>query len=251
QFDKMRQEEEELSVRARDLATLVGHYENFGQAVLPPLVRGSLAGYQLAVVVTGGQQLPPGLLNTLTLAGVKVNTTTVVLPGMGLEDATLAAGAKEYFGTGEQATVEQLRGMMAVAMARVITGAEAEADRQFLEDSGLVEFNGDFRLPVQGVLVLGGAADAGADFSASLDAPLVQALLGAKKRVYGVESSRVAISYMAGYQKLGITTVDDVDLSPGQLALVLAMQGQSGSFGIKETAKKFMPELPAGLVGAA
>ncbi len=49
---------------------------------------------------------------------------------------------------------------------------------------------------------------------------------------------------MEEYQKDKISTIDNVDLSPGQISLVYAMEGEPGDYGIKVTAKKFMPSLP-------
>ncbi|HZJ84339.1 MAG TPA: copper transporter, partial [Syntrophomonadaceae bacterium] len=57
-------------------------------------------------------------------------------------------------------------------------------------------------------------------------------------------------SYIGHYQNYNITTIDNVDLSPGQISLILAMEGEPGHYGIKDTAQKFMPSLPVQSIGS-
>lgn len=68
-------------------------------------------------------------------------------------------------------------------------------------------------------------------------------------KVYGVESSQTSFSYMEEYQKNNISTVDNIDLSLGQIALIYAMEGEPGNYGIKPTAKRFMPSVPVEAIG--
>lgn len=48
---------------------------------------------------------------------------------------------------------------------------------------------------------------------------------------------------MKEYQHNHISTVDNIDTVPGQMAMVLALNGQSGHYGIKSTAQKLLPDL--------
>jgi len=61
--------------------------------------------------------------------------------------------------------------------------------------------------------------------------------------VFGVETSDVAYSYMKEYQKLKVSTVDNIDMIPGQLSLVMSVYGKPGNYGIKTTARQLMPDV--------
>ncbi|MGE5390603.1 MAG: copper transporter, partial [Deltaproteobacteria bacterium] len=86
-------------------------------------------------------------------------------------------------------------------------------------------------------------------YADSFDRGLISYLSSQGIKSFGVETSRVTYSSMENYQKEKISTVDDVDLSPGQVSLVLAMEGEVGNYGMKPTAQKFMPSLTLSAVG--
>lgn len=58
-----------------------------------------------------------------------------------------------------------------------------------------------------------------------------------------VERSDAPESAVAFFAPFGITTVDSVDLVSGQVAMVFALLGAEGNFGVKETATSLLPEL--------
>jgi hypothetical protein len=59
----------------------------------------------------------------------------------------------------------------------------------------------------------------------------------------GVEAFEAAPSQVPFWQDRDIASVDDVDLAAGRLALVLALDGAQGNFGLKGTADGPIPEL--------
>jgi hypothetical protein len=44
----------------------------------------------------------------------------------------------------------------------------------------------------------------------------------------------------------GLSTVDDIDIPPGRIALVLTLAGRRGDFGFKKTAEAPVPPAPGG-----
>ena len=50
---------------------------------------------------------------------------------------------------------------------------------------------------------------------------------------------------MPWYADRGLSSVDDVDLVGGRVALALALAGADGSFGVKKTAQDLLPK-PSG-----
>lgn len=59
----------------------------------------------------------------------------------------------------------------------------------------------------------------------------------------GVETSTDDTSNVPFFQSNGLASVDDVDLTAGQLAMVFALLGADGSFGVKGTADQLLPDL--------
>ncbi len=58
-----------------------------------------------------------------------------------------------------------------------------------------------------------------------------------------VERRDTAPSTVPFFDEQGISTVDSVDLTSGKVALVFALLGAQGNYGVKETADSLLPEL--------
>ena len=59
----------------------------------------------------------------------------------------------------------------------------------------------------------------------------------------GVETSSTEPSSISFFQSNDLSSVDDVELTAGKLAMVFAMLGAEGSFGIKGSADRLLPDL--------
>jgi hypothetical protein len=62
--------------------------------------------------------------------------------------------------------------------------------------------------------------------------------------VVGVERSETDPSQIGNYVNAGLSTVDDLDIPPGRIALVLTLSGRAGNFGFKKTAEAPLPPAP-------
>jgi len=80
------------------------------------------------------------------------------------------------------------------------------------------------------------------DFFNMIDKPLIEALKTNGARVVGVETTKV-ISRIAKYQLVSISTVDNIDTIPGQIALIFVLAGYEGNYGYKETAQAILPRI--------
>lgn len=249
QFDVLRNREEDLLAENQHKTNLINNYENYSQALLPMLVKDKLPGFQAAIVVTGDVEVPASLFNTLNSAGVQVSSRTVVLTKMNLEEPALRKKLDEFYGLEAGSKADTVRQYLAASVAAVISG-QADGDMiQFLQDNGLVKISGNTTVPVNGVIMVGGANQLSANFADSFDLTLIRDFNRTGIRVYGVEPSTVTYSYMGEYQETAISTVDNIDQSTGQISLVYSMAGEPGHYGIKETAQKFIPSLPVNAPG--
>jgi len=92
------------------------------------------------------------------------------------------------------------------------------------------------------VVLVGGSRGEKDNCFRVLDLPLIRYFREHRIRVIGTEFSDAAHSYIRYYYNQRITTVDNVDTIPGITALVLALAGKDGHFGIKPTAERMLPE---------
>ncbi|MEN6348617.1 MAG: copper transporter [Syntrophomonas sp.] len=244
QFYTMREKENDLEATNKYKDQIILNYENYSQALLPTLVKEHLAGYKIAIVVSGGSDIPAGMLNALSIAGAEVISKTVTLSNMDFDNDELRKRICEYYKIDDNAAPDVLRQYVAASVAAVMMNKADPSVISFLQANDLIKFSGNNTVPLNGVILLGGSKNLSANFSASFDHALIEALNKENIKIFGVENSSAPYSYMEQFQKDKISTIDNVDLSPGQISLVYAMEGEPGDYGIKSTAKKFMPSLP-------
>jgi hypothetical protein len=77
----------------------------------------------------------------------------------------------------------------------------------------------------------------------ALEAGLTSGVADSGVTAVAVERSDAAESEVDFFAPYGIATVDNVDLVSGEVALVFALLGADGNFGIKDSATSLLPEL--------
>ena len=80
--------------------------------------------------------------------------------------------------------------------------------------------------------------------SKTFESAVVQGLRDSGVPVVGVERTETDPSQIPYYVNAGLSTVDDLDIPPGRIALVLTLTGTTGDFGFKKTAEAPLPPAP-------
>jgi hypothetical protein len=86
-----------------------------------------------------------------------------------------------------------------------------------------------------------------------LESGLMSGIVATKTPAVGVEDSGEEDSSISFFQGNDLSSVDDIDLIAGRLATVYALLGAEGSFGVKGSADRLLPDLigpPAGPAAA-
>ncbi|HPF21286.1 MAG TPA: copper transporter [Syntrophomonas sp.] len=244
QFADLREHESKLMAEDVKKSKMITQYENFAQSMLVPVVTGQLKGRNVAVIVSGNQAMPSGIINTLGLAGANLNSQAMVLENINMKDSILRSRLIDYFALEYNTTSDVLRQQVAQSLALQVTNRADSALNVFLEENKLVKMTYSNDQPIDTVILIGGSDTLGQSYPEGFDSSLIKALLDQGIQVIGAERSDVRFSYMKYYQKFSISTVDNIDMSVGQISLVLALNGQPGNYGIKSNATVFMPVLP-------
>jgi hypothetical protein len=229
--------------RADDLSGELGRANEFDEKVYPVLTRDRLLGKRIAVVAMGG--LPSEITSAVeealgptgaTLVGVGVVREPVEMNGLAGE---LAETRFEEIRTESDQLTE-----LGVGVGRqiVIGGTLPELVRGQLFSRASGEFGA-----LDAVIVVRSQPEGMGPVQRSTANQLETALLGGitatRVPTVGVESTSTEPSSISFFQSAGLSTVDDIDNTAGQLALVLAIGGAEGSFGVKSSADRLLPEL--------
>lgn len=244
QFNIIRDRETELRTENEYNEIIISNYENYSQTLLPAIVAGRLQGSNVGVVVTGDSEIPAGMINAISMSGAQIVSKTVLLSNMGLEDTIVNDQIKDFYGLAGDENKSALRQTIADSVAWTILNHGDAAVISFLQENKLVKFSGANDIPLNAVIIVGGANNLDNCYVNEFDQRLIQNLINANAKVFGVEGEKVNYSYMDIYQEYNISTIDNIDKSPGQVSLILAIEGEAGNYGVKTTARKFMPTIP-------
>lgn len=77
----------------------------------------------------------------------------------------------------------------------------------------------------------------------ALEAALMSGIEGTRTPAVGVETSTDETSAVSFFNGNDLASVDDVELPAGQVAMVFALLGAEGSFGVKGSADRLLPDL--------
>jgi hypothetical protein len=85
-----------------------------------------------------------------------------------------------------------------------------------------------------------------AQASAAFESGLIAGVTAVGVPVVGVELSNTEPSQVPWYKSMGISSVDDLDALAGQAALVYALTGSHGAYGVKSSADSLLPAVAGG-----
>ncbi|HEY4779064.1 MAG TPA: copper transporter [Solirubrobacterales bacterium] len=77
----------------------------------------------------------------------------------------------------------------------------------------------------------------------TLESALLSGVTATRTPATGVETSTAEPSSVSFFQGNDLSSVDDVEMTAGQVALVFTMLGAEGSFGVKGSADRLLPDL--------
>jgi hypothetical protein len=236
---------QDARAQVNDLNGDLNKSNEFAQRVYPVLTRDRLEGRRYAILALGG--LPSDITGEVEealaptggrLVGVGVVREPVDVNGLA-ED--LAKTRFADLRTNSDALTELGTGLGRQLM---LGGELPDVVRGHLFSRASGNFGG-----LDGVIVvrdqpeeMGQSQDAKTD---EFEEALASGITATRVPAVGVETATDDTSNVSFFQSNGMASVDDVDLTAGQLAMVFALLGADGSFGVKGTADQLLPDLLA------
>ncbi|MGB9791174.1 MAG: copper transporter [Thermacetogeniaceae bacterium] len=241
QYAALRDENRRMANELASLKQDDVYQQEFNRAVLPALVRERLLGRKVAVVDVSNRRDHDPIASVLREAGAEVESLTQINLSK-FKDTAVKDQVAAYLGKKDRdlplnSFLPEFARFFASA---VVTGGGDDLIRQ-LESKDVLKITGAYGVPVQDIVLIGGCDSKEHDYAKVFDLVLVKEWQAAGIKVYGVEDSDVPVSYMRYYQASRLTTVDNIDTVYGQVALVQAMAGYPGHYGVKPTAENFLP----------
>src|SRR6201995_1220491 len=226
-----------------DLNGELGKANEFDEKVYPVLTRDRLQGQRIALIAFGN--LPSEITSAVEDA---LGPTGAKLVGVGVvrEPVDTSSLADELSATrfSEVATEPEQMNELGTGVGRqiVIGGTLPELVRGRL----LSPATGGLGA-VDGVIVVRsqpeGMGPVQRSTANALETSMLRGITATNVPTVGVESTTTEPSSISFFQSNDLSTVDDIDPTAGEVALVYALFGQQGSFGIKSSADRLLPDL--------
>ncbi len=229
--------------KADELSGQLGRSNEFGERVYPVLTRDKLQGKRIGIVALGG--LPGEITRSVEdalgptggrLVGVGVVREPVDVNGL---SESLAKTRFSDLATEPDALTELGTGL---GRQLVIGGTLPELVRGHLFSRA----SGSFGNLDAVIVVRDQPQDMGPVQRAragQLESALMSGITSTRVPAVGIESTTTEPSSVSFFQANDLSSVDDVEQTAGKLALVFSMLGAEGSFGVKGSADRLLPDL--------
>lgn len=260
-FDRIQADDRQVRNENRDLRQQVQTLESALRLAAPAAVRARLTGKRIAILASGAQP-DAGLLRDikqlLSMAGATVTSITVVKANLLPENPASRQAIVTRAGIDAVDPARGSRQLAGRVVRAIVQGAEPDFLRWVSQYSPGLTLDGEYSVAVDGVVWLASAAaEEEADQLASgtsVTARVAAVLSEQGTRAVACEPATVANSLMPHLARYNLTTVDCVDTPVGKIALVYALAGKEGQFGVKPSSARLLPELdvePVTLLGPA
>ena len=238
------------------LRAKLSNAEAFANDLYPIAVRDQLGGRSIGLVFLGSaSDRVDGLVrDAVTQAGGSLATVVAVREPLDLPGLARGAAGTRYAALGadtSKAGLELVERFGDLMGRQLVSGGQA-VDRELLSRARgrlLSAFDGQLGKLDGVVIVHSQPADmeAGeAQSTAALEAGLIGGLKAVGIPTVGVELTLTEPSQVPWYQGKGIASVDDLDETAGATALVYALAGARGAYGVKATADSLLPNVAGG-----
>ncbi len=242
-FDEIKQENIDLNNKNSELQSDINLYQQYSEGVFPVFAKNRLSGINVALIETTDDYIYSSLKNTLNTAGANVVSITSVHGKIkdSISDDTL----KDMIMNGlslNDVNKNNIPQLVSEVIAQNVVGNKYEDIMKYLNENDYIAARGNYSLPVDYVIIAGGSLEDDNLINA-IDIPIIKTIKKDQIPIIGVERSDVKVSYVDGYKKEKISTVDNVENVMGETSMIIVMQGIEGNYGVKKSAASLMPAM--------
>jgi hypothetical protein len=234
--------------QSADLQAEIVRRNDFERQTYPDLVAGRLAGSQIGLLFLGPADdgVVDQVRSALEPAGATLRWVGVVREPPDLQGLGGRATGSRYVALGVNPDLlgpfaERMGGQL-VSSGKLITQERPSLMRSFSGDLGVLD----------GVIVVRSTSrptesDSQKGTTDTLENGLVSGLTKTNVPVVGVEQLTTDPSQISWYRNRSLASVDSIDELSGSAALVFALAGADGAFGLKSSAEALLPRVVGGI----
>lgn len=229
--------------QAAQLRAQLAGRDTFENGLYPFAVNGQLINKNIGLLFLGGSSDQIGSLvrEALTPAGGQLSLVGAVREPLDLAALAQASSGTQYTVLADSPALVKKFGMR--VGIQLVNGGQLVAK---LRDRLLSSFNGQLgRLEAVAVVHSdpSGLAPDQAQAVSDFESGLMAGIAAAKVPAVGVELTSSTPSQIPWFQSHDMASVDDLDTVAGRAAMIFALAGAHGSYGVKPTAESLLPHV--------
>jgi len=219
----LKEETEDLKVELAEKQKEVNLYQRFASEIKPYVINNKLQGKQFAVIEMDQNTLYQDVTKVLEQSGASVVSITTFM----FQEATEVLN-----------TI-----LLSEQITHLILNGESSQFLASMEESNLIKSIGSYGQQLDGIIFINGSELINQSLISEIEVPIIN-ILKTKLPVYVVETTKLKKSGIEQIGKLtDVCCIDNLDTIPGQIALVLAILGPKGHYGIKSNSQSIVPVL--------
>lgn len=237
--------------QAGQLQDQLAEQEAFAGALYPLAVHDLLSGRSIGLLFLGSSsnEVDDLVRTAVAQAGGSLTIVAAVREPLDLSEIGSEAAGTHYAALASQPALVQRLGEVA---GRELVDSGPQAGRELLSRvrSGLMSaFDGQLSR-LQGLVVMRAEPShmnpEQSEASAAFASGLLDGVAAAGAPAVGVELTSTQPSQVPWYEGKNLSSIDDLDARAGQAALIYALAGAHGAYGVKPTADSLLPsEMPS------
>lgn len=215
--------------------------KEFNRIIYSDIIRDKLNGIKIAIIETSDDYIYKGISQTLELAGAEVTSITTIKNNFNF-DLDLLKKTYEKANETENIDSNILESAINSIVQEVITGEDNRIIETFKVE-GLIDASGEYFTAIDYMVIAGGRKEKNDERFDIIDKRIINICKKANIPIIGVEKENVEYSYIDKYKDNRISSIDNIDTIMGKVALVLAIDGRPGNYGVKPSAESIVPNL--------
>lgn len=215
--------------------------KEFNRIIYSDIIRDKLNGIKIAIIETSDDYIYKGISQTLELAGAEVTSITTIKNNFNY-DLDLLKKTYEKANETENIDSNILESAINSIVQEVITGEDNRIIETFKVE-GLIDASGEYFTAIDYMVIAGGRKEKNDERFDIFDKRIINICKKANIPIIGVEKENVEYSYIDKYKDNRISSIDNIDTIMGKVALVLAIDGRPGNYGVKPSAESIVPNL--------
>ncbi|SCG83325.1 hypothetical protein DW1_1755 [Proteiniborus sp. DW1] len=215
--------------------------KEFNRAIYGEVIKDRLGGIKIAIIETSEDYIYKGVSQILEVAGAEITSITTIKNNIDTNDDLLKSAYE--MATGIEADNSNLLKLSIEKLAYEIISGEDNRILETFKNVELIDFTGTYLTSVDYVLIAGGRKVEDEKRFDVIDDRIIDVCKELNIPVIGIEKEDVYFSYIDKYKDNRISSIDNVDTIMGKVALVLAIDGRPGNYGIKPSAESLVPNL--------